>query len=279
MQADTIECRLCGGTSKSRFSRRALDDSEVSYYECTLCLSLQTEEPYWLKELYADAQEAARRPGSEEENPDLDTWAVERTLYCRMVIYFLWKLGGITKSEDRLLDWGGGPGLLTRMLRDVGIQAYNYDRYVRNHFASGFGRSDGDRYDFVTAFEVFEHFAKPKSDAEVIFSLQPSALLISTEIYKDQGPDWPYLGPAKSAHVFFYSDEALRRIGSIFDYKVVRLDRSMALFTRTPVAKARLMLIQKILSRRRLAEILFALKHKYSLSGEDNQKIRQRLLL
>ena len=165
------------------------------------------------------------------------------------------------------------------MLRDVGVQAYNYDRYVRNHFASGFSKSDEDRYDFVTAFEIFEHFTKPKSDVEVIFSLQPSVLLISTGIYEGQGPDWPYLGPAKSAHVFFYSEEALRWIGRIFDYKVARLPRSMALFTRTPVAKARLVLIQTLLSRPRLAEILFVAKRKYSLSIEDNQKIRQRLSL
>jgi len=173
------------------------------------------------------------------------------------------------------LDWGGGPGLLVRMLRDVGIDAYNYDKYVKNHFASGFSRSDGHRYTFVTAFEVFEHFANPKSDLEPIFALQPSCLLVSTCLYTNQGPNWSYLGPAKSAHVFFYSDEALRLIGRRYDYQVVRFPHEMTLFVRRPIAKRRLALINMLLANDRFVEIIFALKRKWSLSAKDNQMIRE----
>lgn len=268
MQPKTIECRLCGGIGEFRFSRRATDGDEVSSYECTSCRSLQTEDPYWLGEVYS-------HNASKQEAPSLDTWAVERTGFCRIVVFFIWKLGGISNTGDKLLDWGGGPGLLVRMLRDVGIDAYNYDKYVRNHFASGFSRSEGSRYNFVTAFEVLEHFPNPKSDLEPIFALQPSCLLISTCLYKDQGPNWGYLGPAKSQHVFFYSDEAFRLIGRRYGYRVVRFPQEMTLFVRQPIAKTRLAFINMLLAKPHLAEIVFALKRKWSLSTMDHLQIRE----
>lgn len=268
--SNTAVCRLCGQTSALRFSRRDSDGYHVSYYECSFCRSLQTEDPHWLSDLYAEHAQRLLTPGSEEQNPDLDTWAVERTLYCRMAIYLFWKLSGLSKPSDKLLDWGGGPGLLVRMLRDIGIDAYNHEAYIRNHFSAGFSRSNNETYKFVTAFEVFEHFAKPKSDLEGIFSLEPEVLLISTGIYRNQGADWPYLGLPKSAHVFFYSDEAFKIIGRTFGYSVARLPRSLTLFTRTPVPRTRLLLIRNILSRPRLGEILLAAKTKPSLADQDH---------
>lgn len=268
MKPKTIACRLCGAAAEFRFSRRAADGDEVSSYECTSCRSLQTQEPYWLEEVYAEN-------ASTEEAPNLDTWAVERTGFCRMVVYFVWKLGGITKKGDKLLDWGGGPGLLVRMLRDVGIDAYNHDKYVRNHFASGFSRSDKHRYNFVTAIEVFEHFPNPKFDLAPIFALQPSCLLISTCLYEGQGPSWGYLGPAKSQHIFFYSEEALKLIGRRFGYHVVRFPKEITLFVRPPIAKLRLAFINWLLTKSHLAEIVFALKRKWSLAATDHAQIRE----
>ena len=178
------------------------------------------------------------------------------------------------QAQDKLLDWGGGSGLLVRLLRDVGIDAYNYDKYAKNHFASGFSRSDEQRYSFVTAFEVFEHFANPATDLETIFALQPSFFLISTCLFKDEGPDWPYLGPAKSEHVFFYSEAALQLIGRRFGYQVFRLPHEITLFFKSPISTIRLRLANLLLSNDHAAEIAFALKRKWSLSEADNRTIR-----
>ncbi|AMY10074.1 hypothetical protein LuPra_03302 [Luteitalea pratensis] len=270
MRTKDIECRLCGAAAAFRFSRRAADGDEVGCYECGRCRSLQTEFPYWLEQEYA-------RASSNDETPDLDTWAAERTLYHRMVVYFLWKLAGLSKASDKLVDWGGGPGLLARMLRDVGIDAYSYDKYIKNHFASGFSRREGERYNFVTAFEVFEHFAEPRTDIEPIFALQPSSLLISTCVYTNQGPDWPYLGPAKSQHIFFYSADALQLIGRRFGYEVIRLPHEVTLFAREPIARERLALVKLLLANDRLAEVVFASKRKWSLAASDNLAILRLL--
>jgi hypothetical protein len=266
MKNVSIDCRLCGQKSFFRYSRRDVDGDEISSFECSSCRSLQTQLPYWLEQVYA--------PPSPSSPPDLDTWAAERTVNCRKAVYLLWKLGGKMKTVDKLLDWGGGPGLLVRMLRDVGIDAYNHDKYVKNHFASGFERSVGEHYKFVTAFEVFEHFAQPSSDIDQVFSLQPELLLISTGIYTDQGPDWTYLGGAKSQHIFFYSKTALKFIGEKYGYHVTFLPNEMTLFSRRPIAGFRMALISYLLGKRRLSDVLFALKKKYSLAGKDNAMIR-----
>ena len=269
---DCIDCRLCGKSAEFSFIQTATDGDEVKCYKCSSCLSLQTEVPYWINDCYADTSGA-----DTDQLPDQDTWAAERTGFCCVAVYFIWKLAGLSEVKDKLLDWGGGPGLLVRMLRDIGIDAYNDDKYIKNHFASGFGRADNDRYNFITAFEVFEHFTNPKSDLELIFALQPSLLLMSTGIYTDQGPEWPYLGGAKSQHVFFYSEKALEHIGNQYNYHVVRLPKQMRLFVRQPISKVRLGIIRYILGRTHLAEILFALPRKKSLASQDNQMIRKML--
>ena len=265
MGSDAISCRLCGAQADFSFSRRARDGDEIKCYECTSCHSLQTQVPYWLDDEYAAA--------AAYTYPNLDTSAAERALRGRIAVCFLWKLCGFSSPEDKLLDWGGGPGLLVRLLRDVGIDAYNYDKYAKNHFASGFSRSDEHRYSFVTAFEVFEHFANPATDLEAIFALQPSFFLISTCIFKNQGPDWSYLGPAKSEHVFFYSERALQLIGRRFGYQVFRLPHEITLFFKSPISTTRLRLANLLLSNDHVAEIAFALKRKWSLSEADNRKI------
>jgi hypothetical protein len=68
--------------------------------------------------------------------------------------------------------------------------------------------------------------------------------------------------------------EALRVVGRRYGYQVVRLPHDMTLFVRRPIAKTRLALMKMLLANDHLAEIMFALKRKWSLSAKDNVKIR-----
>lgn len=264
---DAIACRLCGADARPAFVRTAEDGDDVRYYECTGCESLQTQSPDWIEALYATSDGAS--------NLGLDTGAVQRCVMGRVAIAFLWRLGGFTRS-DRLLDWGGGPGLLVRLLRDIGIDAHLYDKYSPNHYAVGFTR-DSNPYRFVTAFEVFEHFANPATDLEVVFALDPRFLLISTAPYRRQGSEWFYLGPAKGEHVFFYSPQALRWIGAKFGYAVHALPRDTTLFYRPPMSGLRLNLATALLAKWHIAQLVFAIGRKSSLVADDAATIERRL--
>jgi len=132
------------------------------------------------------------------------------------------------------LDYGGGHGLLCRLLRDNNKDAYWFDRYCSPGYATGFTSSPADSFDLVTAFEVFEHLQNPGLDLDEIFSPRPRAVLVTTELYRGQGPDWWYLAPIEGQHVFFYSLAGVERIARRYDYNVL-IGRGFILFFREPI--------------------------------------------
>jgi hypothetical protein len=139
-------------------------------------------------------------------------------------------------SPVSLLDWGTGDGLLVRLLREAGVNAFGYDKFVEPLFDVSLPRSPDLAIDVMTAFEVFEHFIEPSREFEELFSHSPRLVLASTELYRGQGPDWTYLYPDIGRHVFFYSSEAIQMIGRWFGYAVVIVDRFIV-FTSPPLAQ------------------------------------------
>jgi hypothetical protein len=261
--AASAPCRLCGADAALHFVRRHCDGEQVAYYLCEGCGSLQTQAPHWLDEAYAKS-----------DAPDLDTFAGERALRNRAFVALLFRLCGLDPRTDRLVDWGGGTGLLVRLLRDGGIDAYHYDRYERNHYASGFGFDPRMRHRFATAFEVWEHYPHPARELDEIFGLAPDFLLVSTSLFDGQGPDWEYLGPAKSQHVFFYSDRAMRRIADERGYRFARFPPSYCLFFRGAVPALALGAMARLAWHPRWLELAFVLSRRRSLAGHDNAVLR-----
>lgn len=202
--ADIGLCRLCGGPTAWQFSRLVLNRHDVGFFKCTTCHSLQTQQPYWLDEAY------------EHNLAALDTGAAQRNLT---------NLGAAVMTATTLrlrniLDFGGGDGLLCRLLRDYGFNCFLSDKYATATYAQAFTAPDFQRPDLVLAFEVFEHFANPAEDLEAVFALKPTALLATTELFRDQGATWWYLTPETGQHVFFYSPKAARVVAERYGYRV-----------------------------------------------------------
>lgn len=202
---DPSFCRLCGGQLIERFRSEVLCKYNIQYCECLECGSLQTEMPYWLPEAYCDSLSS------------LDTGAAQRNIQNSQACYAITKLLGLRDA----LDFGGGDGLLCRLLRDYGINCYVNDRYAKPSYAQPFTSPDFVRPDLIVAFEVLEHFEYPASDLEALFALHPRALLMSTFIYEGQGKDWWYISPESGQHVFFYSQKALEMVARKYKYKIV----------------------------------------------------------
>ena len=94
----------------------------------------------------------------------------------KAVINWFFDAGG------RFLDFGGGYGVFTRWMRDEGYDFFHYDQHCPNLFALG---HEGDisgsvRYEFVTAFEVFEHLTEPAKTVAQLLSISDS-VFFSTE--------------------------------------------------------------------------------------------------
>jgi 2-polyprenyl-3-methyl-5-hydroxy-6-metoxy-1,4-benzoquinol methylase len=90
----------------------------------------------------------------------------------------LWR--GAVKSELRVLDYGGGNGTFSPVLRDAGFPvAVTFDPMVPEHATPPEGR-----FDLVTSFETMEHLPNPAATIASIlqFAAEPGIIFFSTTL-------------------------------------------------------------------------------------------------
>ena len=110
------------------------------------------------------------------------------------------------------LDYGGGHGLLSDLMRDSGWKSASYDPFVDRAM-----RVDQlGKYDLITAFEVFEHVPDVKRLAnELSMLLVPegivlfSTLLSDGHIQRQQRLSWWYASP-RNGHISLFSANSLQ---------------------------------------------------------------------
>lgn len=197
-------CRLCNGELEFKFSKTVLKKHDVSYFKCISCESLQTEKPYWLNEAYS--------LGDIGEDTGVMRRNLDNLIFCLILKHAL--------QFDNLLDYGASDGILCRMLRDNGLNAFAYDKFEKSKYAPG---AHCQHIEILTMFEVLEHFSDPKVDLCDVLKYQTDYILASTEIYNEQGSDWPYLALNSGQHVFFYSVKGLCCIAEMGGYSVASL--------------------------------------------------------
>lgn len=114
-------------------------------------------------------------------------------------------------SALKHLDYGGGGGLLARLLREGGWTSSSYDPFVdKEQAVESLGR-----FDLITAFEVFEHVP----DVQALMGhlrtlLAPGGLVFFSTILSDgniddrQRIDWWYASP-RNGHISLFSRKSL----------------------------------------------------------------------
>ncbi len=111
----------------------------------------------------------------------------------------------------RHLDYGGGDGLLAKILRESNWQSISYDPFVdRNINVEQLGK-----FELITAFEVFEHVPdvqKLMSDLRSLLSgnglVLFSTLLSDGNIHSNQRISWWYASP-RNGHISLFSRNSL----------------------------------------------------------------------
>lgn len=223
-----MKSKITGGPTEIAFSTRVLNKYNVTYYRCTETGFIQTEEPYWLDEAYSSAI-------TKLDIGILMRNEVNRTKTARII-------SSIFDSNKSYLDYAGGYGMFTRMMRDQGYDFYHEDIYCKNIFAEYFDISDckeKNNFELVTAFEVFEHLSDPKAEIAKMMAYGNN-LLFSTELQPEGMTDvssWWYIIPETGQHVALYTKKSLEVLAGEMGLNFYTDGVNLHLFTRNKPSK------------------------------------------
>lgn len=214
-----MKCKICDSDSEKIFSHLVLKKYDVVYYQCKNCFYIQTEEPYWLEESYNNPLNIDDT-GILKRNADF----AKKT---SVLNYFLFN------PKKSFLDYAGGYGVFTRMMRDAGFDYYWTDKYAQNILSKGFEDTGKNKFESVTAFEVFEHMVDPKVELEKILCYSEN-IIFSTFLITDKYPDdsWWYYGFSHGQHVSLYTIESLQILGKKFGLNFYTNGNTFHLFTK-----------------------------------------------
>lgn len=249
-------CKICHNRSEPWGSSLVLSKHQVSYFRCTACGFIQTEDPYWLDEAYtrAIARQDVGIMLRNETNVTV-TSAVLKLLFPEIT---------------RAVDFGGGHGVFVRMMRDRGYDFHWRDLFASNDFANGFEYDPDLRYDFMTSFEVLEHFVDPLAEVEEMMRLSP-AVFTTTLLVPDPPPPlgaWWYYSPASGQHVSLYTRASLQQIAKRMNCNLLT-SGPWHLFTKnSPDAR-----LFQLAVRRSVARVVNLLKRRRSLIEADYEQM------
>ncbi len=201
----SIKCKICEKDAELSFVTKVLKKYDVKYYKCSSCDYLFTETPFWLDEAYKNPINIS------------DTGIMMRNIYFSKIVSIL--IFFCFDSSKKFLDYAGGYGIFTRLMRDIGFDFYWHDDYTQNLLARGFEMRD-KKYELLTAFEVFEHFENPLDEVKKMLQLSDNILLSTVTIpEKIPSRNWWYYGFEHGQHISFYSKNTFETLSNILGLK------------------------------------------------------------
>jgi len=115
------------------------------------------------------------------------------------------------KTAIRHLDYGGGDGMLSRLLREQGFDSVSYDPFVDKQITT----EELGKFNLITAFEVFEHVPSVNELTKQLVSLLSdegiilfSTMLSDGHIKRHERLSWWYAAP-RNGHISLYSNQSL----------------------------------------------------------------------
>ena len=200
------KCIICENPLEFLMNDEILGKYSIDYYLCSNCKCIQTEDPYWLHEAYSSAIALS------------DTGIMSRNLDACKKLMPIFKR--YFKPTSKVVDYGGGYGILTRMLRDKGVDAYWTDKYSENLLARGFEYDGHSFVDAILAFEVVEHLTNPFEEIKEIMS-KTDCFIFSISLLKrmdfKSNKEWWYFSSDSGQHIFFPSESTLKHIADLLN--------------------------------------------------------------
>lgn len=215
-------CKICNAKVTKKFEKTILNKyKNIGYFQCEDCAFIQINEATWLNEAYQSAITS------------LDIGILYRNELLKNTTIQI--IDTFFQDAKLLLDYAGGYGIFTRIMRDAGFNYYWEDKFCENIFAKHFTINDieNKKFDFVTAFEVLEHMENPIEELNEIFSYSDN-ILISTELIPENSliENWWYIAPETGQHISFYTKKSLELIAEKYDCNYYNISETLHLFTK-----------------------------------------------
>ncbi len=147
--------------------------------------------------------------------------------------------GFIEGRKFKMLDYGGGNGMMAGLLRKRGLDCVSWDPMQKDDV-----RPVSAQFDLITSFEVFEHTPTPvESTQEALEFLKPETgmLLFSTltiDTLPARAVNFGYFAP-RNGHITIYTRKALAMLFARFGYKMNHLHDGLHLAYKTVPQLAR----------------------------------------
>jgi len=257
------KCKICSGNTTVIFSKKILNKHLTNYNHCNNCKFICTDTPHWLPEAYSTAI------------TKLDIGLLNRNLRMLQVVPEI--IDCCVPNASKLLDYAGGYGIFSRLMRDEGYNYFHHDSYCENIFAKYFECNDlsNIQFDFITAFEVLEHFEDPLHEVEKIFDLSQNVLFTTELIPIDfsQLENWWYLSLETGQHISFYSSESLKLIAEKHKLNYYNRNNQLHLFTKNKLSEQQ---VDFFVNSNRLNSKWFGLKKQsISFKKQRNSLLQQ----
>ena len=197
-------CAVCGGNPIPLFELRLLESEVRDLLRCENCGFLWVPHPTWLADSFKTELHA------------LDVGSVARTELVGRFLRGL-RFAGCISSGARLIDIGGGDGLMTRQLRDRGIDARFDDPFTVPVFDVGPSLESGSVAEIGVMSEVALHFADPIAGFKEALLKCDKLLFTAVTPPNSFDSTWWYLMPQSGQHVAFYPRSAIRELALALD--------------------------------------------------------------
>jgi len=290
-----MNCKICSNKTESIFRGKILKKYGIQYFYCEVCGFLQTEEPFWLNESYANTI------------TNSDIGLISRNLrlaeFTKVLIFSLYsnksirdiglfsnkifirqKLKKTYRSgfdfDQKFVDYGGGYGIFVRLMRDIGLDFYWYDIYCQNLFAKQFEADLTNKYKLLTAFEILEHLYEPIQEIDKMLKISNNILFATKLLPVKNLPnpsEWWYYGIEHGQHISFYSKKTLEYIASKYKLNFYSASGSIHVFTKENINLKFLKLLYK--NRGYLSYLIDKNLKPRSLIPEDFEKITGKSLI
>jgi hypothetical protein len=197
---NSVKCPICGEAAEVKLHVDIHGRHKQPLFQCSVCCFSFFHQPDWLPQSFS------------AELNELDLGSVAR---CLSVADFVTATFSSDRGTTRLLDWGGGDGLLTRLLRERGFDCVWHDPFVQPRYVGDSIYIEGDHTGIVVASEVFLHLTDPLYALRSLLAISEVVVITAVVPPKQIEPNWWYLMPESGQHVSFYPIVSLKELARL----------------------------------------------------------------